>query len=266
MMSGQRRRGVRIGAYISGMLGNLALTEIDHILTEQYGAKVERNCDDYAILARSKDEAKYLLNVLDRLAQERGMVIKASSRIDRLENGLDFLGYVFTPGNQRLRKSIKQKFARGMSRVKSRRRRKEIQDSYKGWCRYGRCRNLWKKMGFAEKGIQCSGNRMKDGQKFFDCKQVAITDIINVRMDVLDFEKNIPTRDLRDRSKQNSDRYVVFVRLEGGEKVKFITNSFGIKGVLDACDEKGVEFPITDVTIRRVDCGNGKVTYKFQDL
>lgn len=265
-MSGKRRRGVRIGAYISGMLGNLALTEIDHILTEKYGAKIERNCDDIVILARSREEAKFLLNVLDRLADERGMVVKATARVDKAENGIDFLGYVFTPGNQRLRKSIKQKFARGVARVKSRKRRKEIQDSYKGWCQYGRCRNLWKIMGFADKGIQCGGSRMKDGQKFFDCRQVAITDIINVRMDVLDFEKNIPTRDIRDRSKQNTDRYVVFVRLESGEKVKFITNSFGIKCVLDECDKKQIDFPVTGVTIRRVDCGNGKISYKFQDL
>ena len=78
-MKERRRRGVRIGAYISGMIGNLAHMEIDHILTERYGVKLERNCDDMVMLARTKGEARFLLNAYDRLAEERGMTVKANS-------------------------------------------------------------------------------------------------------------------------------------------------------------------------------------------
>ena len=272
MMSGGKRRGVRIGAYISGMLGNLALNEIGHILTEEYGAKIMINCDDIIIIARSKAEDKFLLNVLDRLCEERGIVIKASSYIAPIDaRPLDYLGYVFTGDNMRLRKSIKKNFAEGLGRVKSRKRRKQISDSYKGWCMHGKCNHLWKTvMGFADKGIQSARSQTKDGQKFFDCRQVSLSDIVNVPMTVLDFQANIRTRDIKDRSQTNQNRYVVFVRLQNGEKVKFITNSYALKDVLDQCreaEENGNKvFPVENVTIKRTDVGRGITTYKFEDL
>jgi len=188
---------------------------------------------------------------------------------------IDFLGYEFSRGNMRLRKSIKQKFARSYSRVKSRKRKKEIEDSYRGWCMYGRCRHLWKKitgkdMGFAAKGITTVRSTLKDGKKFFDVRKVSLSDITNVPLTVLDFQRNIETQDLKDHSKRNSDRYVVLVQLQGGEKVKFITNAHSIKDVLDQCselEEKGEKvFPVEGVAIKRKDLGGGKTSYQFIDL
>lgn len=186
---------------------------------------------------------------------------------------IDFLGYEFSQDNMRLRKSIKTRFAKGMARVKSRKRRKEIEDSYRGWCMYGRCRNLWneitgKEMGFAEKGITVRSTT-KDGKKFFDVRKVSLSDIVNVELTVLDFQRNIETHDLRDHSKTNSDRYVVLVQLSSGEKVKFITNAHSIKDVLDQCAEKEEAgekiFPVSGVLIKRKDLGGGKQSYHFVD-
>ena len=78
-MNGQEKKGVRIGAYISGMIGNFNHNEVDHIMTEKYRAKLHRNCDDSVMFARSKREARFLLNQYDRLMEERGQVVKASS-------------------------------------------------------------------------------------------------------------------------------------------------------------------------------------------
>ena len=78
-MSGKRRRGVRIGAYISGMIGNLNHNEIDHILTEKYHAKLHRNCDDMTMFGHSRRESRFLLNKYDVLAAERGMIVKCNS-------------------------------------------------------------------------------------------------------------------------------------------------------------------------------------------
>lgn len=61
------------------MIGNLNHNEIDHILTEKYHAKLHRNCDDMAMLGRSRREIRFLLNTYDRLAAERGLVVKANS-------------------------------------------------------------------------------------------------------------------------------------------------------------------------------------------
>ena len=189
---------------------------------------------------------------------------------------INFLGYEFSKENMRLRKSIKKKFAAGMGRVKSRKRRKQIEDSYRGWCKYGRCRHLWKKltgkdMGFANKGITMVRSTLKDGKKFFDVRQVQLSDITNVEISVLDFQRNIETQDIKDHTKKNSDRYVVLIQLKSsGEKVKFITNSHSIKDVLDQCEEleqngKKV-FPVEGVAVKRKDYGGGKTAYLFIDL
>lgn len=70
--------------------------------------------------------------------------------------------------------------------------------SYWGWFKWARCRNLWntltnKDMSFADKGI--SGRiSTKDGQKFFDVKQVRIDSLLNLPIVVVDFEKDIKTK------------------------------------------------------------------------
>ena len=189
--------------------------------------------------------------------------------------GIDFLGYVFSKEDVRLRKGIKKRFASGMGRVKSRKRKRHILDSYKGWCEHGNCKNLWrkitgKKMGFADKGITMISQRDRDGKRIFDVKQVPLTDIINMPLTVLDFESNIRTRDIHDRSKQNMDKYVVMVQIRDGDRVKFITGSSSLKDVLDQCkamESAGTKiFLVENVMIRKQDLGGGKSTYKFQDL
>jgi len=189
---------------------------------------------------------------------------------------IDFLGYQFSQDDQRLRKSIKQKFAKSMARVKSRKRKKQLTDSYRGWCMYGRCRNLWKTitgqplMGFADKGISIEQASTKDGKKFFECRKGTIMEVLNQRLSVLDFEANVPTPDIHDPTKMNYDRYMLMVQKEDGEKIKFTISSFQMKNILDECrkaeDAGNKVFPVENVGIARVDLGRGKFTYKFIDL
>lgn len=189
---------------------------------------------------------------------------------------IDFLGYAFSRDNMRLRKDIKKKFAASRGRVRSRKRKKELDDSYKGWCMYGRCRHLWrqitgKDMGFADKGIKTTRGVLKDGKKFFDVRRVQITDIINREITVLDFESNIETTDVKDPTKKNNDRYAVLVKIkDNGETVKFVTTSYSLKDVLDQCREKEESgekvFPVERVQIQRKEVGQGRTSYKFIDL
>ncbi|MBQ6097908.1 MAG: hypothetical protein IJK99_09195 [Bacteroidales bacterium] len=126
-------------------------------------------------------------------------------------------------------------------------------------------------MGFADKGITTVRGTLKDGKKFFDVRKVALSDITNMEMTVLDFQRNIETPDMRDHSKKNSDRYVVLVQLKStGEKVKFITNAHSIKDVLDQCSELEdagrTIFPVEGVAVKRKDLGGGRMSYQFIDL
>lgn len=171
---------------------------------------------------------------------------------------IDFLGYCLTATNVRMRKSIKQTFAKKAKRIINPIRRREVLASYWGWCKWGKCRNLWNKitdndMSFAEKGI--SGRvTTKDGQRFFDVKKVRIDSILNLPITVLAFETGIKTP-------HGPGRYVVkFTR--DGEELKLITNSFTLKSMLDQA-EAIKALPI-DTTIRKRDIGEGRYDYYFE--
>ena len=116
---------------------------------------------------------------------------------------IDYLGYVFSRNNVRLRKSVKHNFAIKVKRSSNTNRLKQVKASYWGWCKWGNCRHLWRvitdnDMGFASKGIT-SNNKTKDGKKYYQVKSVSITDILNVPIRVLDFETGITTSKGKDR-------------------------------------------------------------------
>lgn len=170
---------------------------------------------------------------------------------------IDFLGYCFTHDSIRLRKSIKQTFARKEKKIKSAERRRETRASYWGWCKWGNCRNLWKTitdndMSFSELGIS-GRNTTKDGQRFFDIRKVRAMEILNVPITVLDFEPDIKT-------KNGGGRYAVKILFEGQE-VKFITNSITLKSQLDQVSELG-KLPV-QTKLKKRDIGEGMTDYVF---
>ena len=178
---------------------------------------------------------------------------------------IDFLGYRFTGQQVRLRKSIKQTFARKSKRITDKDRRREVLASYWGWCKWGNCKHLWNKltnndMSFANLGFK-QRDRMKDGQKFYDVPERKLMDILNVPFTVLDFQPNITT-------KQGTGRYCVLCE-ENGQRFKFITNCYNIKDVLDQAreaEENGRKvFPVEDVRIKRRSLGDGKSAYYFEE-
>jgi hypothetical protein len=174
---------------------------------------------------------------------------------------IDFLGYNFSTANMRLRKGLKKNFAKKV-KVKSRKRRKEILAAYWGWCKYGKCKNLWNKitndMSFADKGIKGSCIT-HDGKKFFDVPDAKLMDILNTNITILDFESDIHT-------KQGDGRYCVLFE-RAGQKQKFITNCFNLKDILDQArkaEKTGKKiFPVENVVIKRRQLSEGKSAYYF---
>ena len=159
---------------------------------------------------------------------------------------LDYLGYCFTPGNVRMRKSIKQNFARKAKRIKSKKRRKEVLASYWGWCKWADCRHLWNvitdnDMSFAEHGI-VGRIETKDGKKFFDMEKVNLEEIVKDDITILDYESDVKTQ-------YGGGRCVVKIIHQGSEK-KFITNSFTIKAMLQQAREQKL-FPIQTRVLKK---------------
>lgn len=186
-----------------------------------------------------------------RRRNAKGNVVTGGRRID-------FLGYAFNHENTRLRKSIKQNFARRSRVHKPEKRRREILAAYWGWCKWADCRNLWNRitnhdMSFADIGI--TGRiETKDGKKFFDVKKVKIDSIINLPITVLDFETGITTP-------HGKDRYAIKISSAGNE-LKIITNSFTLKTMLDQAANLNA-LPI-DTIIKKRDIGDGKSDYYFE--
>lgn len=137
--------GLPIGNYLSQYLANFYLTYFDHWIKEVKRVKYYfRYADDIVVMAGSKEYLHSLfIEIRDYLARELKLEIKNNYQVFPIEaRGLDFLGYVFFHRYTRLRKSIKQNFARkvangaGIFTV----------ESYKGWAKHANTKNLLKKL------------------------------------------------------------------------------------------------------------------------
>lgn len=179
---------------------------------------------------------------------------------------IDYLGYVFSRENVRIRKSVKHNFALKVKRTSNETKLKQVKASYWGWCKWAKGRHLWRvvtdnDMSFADKGIKASG-KTKDGKKYYQVKSVSITDILNVPIKVIDFETGITTS-------KGKDRYAVLYETASGERCKFVTSAFEIKNVLDQArqaEQRGQQiFPVENVIIRKRAFGDGKSSYYFDE-
>lgn len=145
--------GVPIGNYLSQYFANFYLTYFDHWLKEQKGVKYYfRYADDIVILAESKEYLHSILaDIRIYLYSELKLEIKKNCQVFPVESrGIDFVGYVFYHGYTRLRKSIKKRFARSISK---RRNRKSIA-AYYGWAKHANTVNLLNKLLHDNKKIQ----------------------------------------------------------------------------------------------------------------
>lgn len=77
-----------------------------------------RYCDDGVVLGKTKAELWKIRDAVHGHIQRVGLRVKGNDRVFPLGEGIDFLGYVtFSADHVRLRKRIKQKFARKMHEV-----------------------------------------------------------------------------------------------------------------------------------------------------
>lgn len=116
-------QGISIGLRSSQGLGNLLLSVyLDHYLKDRYGVRhFYRYCDDGVVLGKSKAELWEIRDAVHEQLEQINLKIKANERVFPVDEGIDFLGYVIYPDHVLLRKRIKQKFARKMHEVKSKR-------------------------------------------------------------------------------------------------------------------------------------------------
>lgn len=252
-------KGVSIGLRSSQGLCNLLLSVVlDHPLKDRLRTRFYyRYCDDGAVLAGSKEELWRIRDIVHECVESIGLKIKANERVFPVTEGIDFLGYVIYPTHALIRKRIKQKFARKMGEVKSRKRRSVLTASFYGMAKHAQCNNLFNKLTGTEMRSFKDLNvayKPDDGKKRFPGAVVSIRELVNLPIVVRDFETGVKTA-------QGEDRCVVSIE-QNGERKKFFTNSEEMKNILQQVSEMPDGFPF-ETTIKAETFGKGKTKYVF---
>jgi retron-type reverse transcriptase len=124
--------GLPIGNYLSQYFANFYLTYFDHWIKEVKRVKYYyRYADDMVILSDNKTYLHRLLSEISYYLQKKlKLNVKENYQIFPVDSrGIDFVGYVLRHSHVRLRKSIKQSFARMLSKHKN----SQSIASYRGW-------------------------------------------------------------------------------------------------------------------------------------
>lgn len=252
-------QGISIGLRSSQGLGNLLLSVyLDHYLKDRYGVRhFYRYCDDGVVLGKSKAELWEVRDAVHEQLEHIELKVKANERVFPVDEGIDFLGYVIYPDHVLLRKRIKQKFARKMHEVKSRKRRRVLIASFYGMAKHADCIMLFNKLTGKEMKSFKDLNvayKPEDGKKRFAGAVVSIRELVNLPIVVKDFEVGVKTS-------QGEDRCVVSIE-HNGEPKKFFTNSEEMKNILQQVSEMPDGFPF-ETTIKAETFGKGRTKYIF---
>lgn len=253
-------QGISKGLRSSQCFANILLSDIDHYFKDELQVRYYyRYCDDIVMLSPSKKQLWKWRDILHAKVHELKLEIKTNEAVRPLADGLDYLGFVQFQTHSLLRKRIKQKAARHLAKIKSRRRRQEIIGSFKGMACHADCKNLFYKLThqnmkkFSEMGVVYTP---EDGKKRFPGKTVRLSAIVNKPIEVHDYEKDIKTAN-------GDDRYLVSFRdTLTGEWGKFFTASAEMKQILDKISDVEEGYPFETVIESEVFDGN-KMKYRF---
>lgn len=266
--------GISIGLRSSQCFGNILLSLfLDHYVKDRLGEKFYyRYCDDGVCHNDSKFKLWQTRDAIHRCVKRMGLTVKANERVFPLTERVDYLGYLTL-----LRKRNKQRAARRLHKVKSKKRRMQIIASLYGQCKHANCRNLFKKltgMSMEEyKRLKDQNIKPKyaDGKKRFECAEINIGDLNGEEFLVLDFETGVitsPQRKDYERKVETATRrlqnyttdgvtpppsftypediekpkgkYVVHIRRENGRECKFFTGDQENYSILDQMKERGL--------------------------
>jgi hypothetical protein len=144
--------GLPIGNYTSQYLGNLYLNDFDWWVKQSLQPKnYFRYCDDIVVLGNSAQECHlHRVAMFERLSSQYHLVVKDDWQVFPVDvRGLDFVGFVFTSSDVKLRKGIANGVRDKASKIKSGGlsacKIAGGAGSYWGWCKHGQGRALWAK-------------------------------------------------------------------------------------------------------------------------
>ena len=137
--------GLPIGNYLSQYFANFYLTYFDHWIKEDLKIKYYfRYADDIIILSKSKSHLHEVRALIKQYLNDNlKLQIKDNYQVFPVQaRGIDFVGYVFYHTHVLLRKSIKKRFAKAVSKKAS----QQTIAAYNGWTKHCNSKNLIKKI------------------------------------------------------------------------------------------------------------------------
>jgi len=146
-------QGLPIGNYTSQHFGNLYLNQFDWWIKQKIKPLgYFRYCDDILVMSNStRDLITIKSKMVDKLRQLR-LEIKPNWNIYNVyKNGVDFVGYVFSPSKTRLRPTIVKKFKLKCVKLKAALTKENCLEylsslmSYKGWVKRCNAKVLWRR-------------------------------------------------------------------------------------------------------------------------
>jgi RNA-directed DNA polymerase len=201
------KKGLSIGLRSSQCFGNILLSPLDHRMKEvEHCRYYYRYCDDTLCLARTKKELWRLRDIIHEEIEKLGLRVKADEAVRPTSEGIDFLGFVYDGEKSRLRKRTKQKAARKLAKVKSRKRRQELVGSLKGMAKWGDCKHLYKVLtGKDMKDIGEAKCKVayKDGKKRFKGREISPRELDKKPFVIVDFERDVIPRWEQDRYRKD---------------------------------------------------------------
>jgi len=263
--------GLGIGLFPIQPIANFYLNELDRLIGACMHGEVHlfRYCDDLLIVGFRTSSVWKAVELVRSYADEViRQPLHTNVNVEHLTNevGIDFVGYRFFKDYTLLRKKIKQRMRRRVTRLDCRisggdlaakEEKRMSLASYKGWLMHCNGRNLWFKITgmrkFSELNIRHESVG-KDGQVFYDVPTVSCGFLVGRTIVVKDYQENI-------RTKNGEGRFVVLIE-EGDHECKFLTNNPRLKDVLRQCREQEL-FPFEAVMKSRSLNGN-KVDYYFE--
>lgn len=261
-------KGLSKGLRSSQCFANLYLSPVDHVMcchVPKYTAEdgevrylYQRYMDDSAMWGDIKRKLWQLRAIYHAEVGKLDLTVKNTEAIRPITEGLNYLGYPFYGSHARVRKRTKQKFARHLAEVKSRKRRQELIGSFKGMACHADCKHLYYKLThkymkkFGEMGISY---KPEDGKKRFPGKVVPIRSIANTPIEVHDYEADLTTA-------HGEGRYLVSFRNKtDGTFAKFFTASKEMQNILDQISDIEDGFPFETTIV--MDYFDGKTLPKF---
>lgn len=242
-----------------GLVNLLFSVFIDHVLKDRERLKhFYRYMDDSAAGGPNKRGLWHVRDIEHEQVNSIGQKIKPNERVFPIESGLDFLGYVIFPTHTLMRKRIKKNFARKLAKVKSRKRRVQIVGSFYGIAKHANCRNLMKKLLTPKEMRDFSElnhtDTPSDGKKRFPNKATQLRQLVNVVIEILDFERDVKTK--------YGNRWLVMYRdPRTNETSKFFTDCDEMKQALETA--QAADFLPFRTIIKAEYFGDNKVKYKF---